>query len=544
VGRATRGLILDYPHGVDESLLELDPIPLLSTLAFDSNGTQRLLSDDIVSLHFAHAAQERFANPDREYTGYAANGFWYTNGLPDPTHVPFQASWAAEGENDPTENRGDLVRMPPRLIIAATRREVAMFDADTLNLWMRFVIDVVTPPGQGAWAGKPSTHVREVRYSNGFLVAATNEGLRIADFRRDRGMLLGQSIVYEDAVDGLADRNSDTFFDGATSVSPDHLVQNTECLSLDMGAFSISVLEGGSLMQSRTIAAVGHPDGITAVHLDDPALPLVQTKRHPARLDVGNGWEIEDDLDLDNLSRFFVDDNFDATPWEALGARRGDTLITDTSLELLITRVEQIQAGRRLWVEPEVDITATGASYSVIKPVGAVLLSPDLHLYFANGIEGVAVVRDQQWITTEDFIFNSLNVASDRHARLAAPVDAINDFARRGDVLFAATSKGVFGASDEALDARRTATFFYSTEAVTDAEARYRILFGEEQNCPAISVDPETGNIMVAVTEFESIVTEINPNIHQAFRYFDNVGRIKALIAYRNPKGPPDGEAL
>ena len=171
------------------------------------------------------------------------------------------------------------------------------------------------------------------------------------------------------------------------------------------------------------------------------------------------------------------------------------------------------------------------------------LLSPELHLYFANGVGGVGVVRDQSWITTSNFIFSTLNVASNEFADLAAPVESINDLARRGDQCLIATSEGVFGVSDTELAAQRTAGFLYSTQSVSVAEASYKILFGDDKNCSAISVDPETGNIMVAVTDVDSVVTEINPNTQQAFRYFDNVGRVKALVAYRNPEGPPDEEA-
>lgn len=543
VGRASRGWVLDYPNGIDESIVDLDPIPLLSTLAFDKNGVQRLLSNDIRSLDFAHASRERFANPDREYTGYAANGFWYTNGVADPTHVPFKATWATEGEGSPGDNRSDLDRMPARLIIAATRAEVAIFDADSLTLWMRFVVGVTPPPGNGAWAGAPSCLIREVRYSNGILVAATSEGLRVADFRKDVGYLLGDSAAYGSGTAGLATRNEETFFDATSSVNTNFLVQNTECTSVDLRTFSISVLTSGSTKDSRTVAAVGHPDGITAIQLDNPDFSVVRTRRHPSVLSVPNGWEIEDDFDGDSTSPFFVDDNFNATLWESLGAQKGDTLVTDTGLTLTITEVDQIQGGRRLWVSPEVSVSATGASYSITKRVSSVLLSPELHLYFANGVGGVGVVRDQSWVTTSNFIFSTLNVASNEFADLAAPVESINDLARRGDQCLIATSEGVFGVSDTELAAQRTAGFLYSTQSVSVAEASYKILFGDDKNCSAISVDPETGNIMVAVTDVDSVVTEINPNTQQAFRYFDNVGRVKALVAYRNPEGPPDEEA-
>lgn len=536
-GRATRGLIQEYPEGIAPAPEFGVPVPLLSTVAIDGNGIQRLLSDDIVALHFAHAAQQSFSNPDREYTGYAANGFWYTEGLLDPTHVPFKATWASEGEAAASINRGALDRMPARLIVAATPFEVALFDADTLNLWMRFEIGLVAPAAQGKLAGKPSTKITEIRYANGFLVIATNEGLRIADFRNDRGLLL-LSTGSHLSTGGLELRNDSTFLDGATSVSSDVQLQNDSCLSMDVGTLSTE-FQSGSTKGNRTIVAVGHPDGITAVQLDNPTFPIAKCVRHAAALVVATGWEVEDDVDLDTTSPYFVDDSFGSTAWENLGVRAGDFLTPTPLGEKRITRVESIVPGRRLSVTPELGLTDTGGSYSIRREVRGVFLSPELHLYFSNGSHSIAVVRDATWITTPG-IWVNLNTAGNSESAFAATVTAVNGMAKRGDTLLVATSLGVFSVTDEELDSRKLAPFRYSTAAVTSVDADFKILEGEDSNCAAVSVDPETGNIMVAVTDSASVVSEINPSIEQAFRYFDNVGRIKALASFRNPTGPPD----
>ena len=541
---ASRGLIVQYPFGIVPTTVP-DPAPLLSTVKFDNNGTQRLLSDDITALHFSYAGQELFSNPDREYTGYAANGFWYTNGVLDPTHVPFKATWASEGEGEPNENRGDLDRLPKRVITVATTREVAMFDADTLDLWMRFVIGNINPPGAGRLVGGPGTEIRDVSFANGFLIIATNFGLRVANFRTDKGFRLGQANAVASGDLGLVNRNDDALLDEQTTTASNLRLLKDDCLAMDAGAFAVSSIASNPTTKStRTVAAIGHEGGITAVRFDVPGSPFPRTVQHVAQIDIGNGWEVEPDGDFDDTSPFFVDDNFDATNWAGLGVLAGDILRPfPLSLgDFFITKVENIQPGRRLSAEPELNLTDTGPQYSIVRAVRAVLISPELHLYFANGSGSLAVVRDQAWATTPGTVFTDLRVAGDNFSELTALVDTINDLAKRGDLLLAATSLGVFVATDEDLDERRRAEFRYSTPAVTEVDATYKILEGSssDTNCPAITVDPETGNIQVAVTDMGSIVSEINPNIQQTFRFFDNVGRILALATYRNPVGPPD----
>jgi hypothetical protein len=539
VNRASRGLILDDAFQQVVSLP--DPAPTLSTVRFDSNGTQRLLSDDITALHFAYVGQELFANPDREYTGYAADGFWYTDGVRDPTKVPFKASWAVEGEGSPTPVRSDLDRFPERLIVCATLREVALFDADNADLWMRFVIGNVSPPGAGRLVGGPGTLIRDAVFTNGYLVIATNTGLRIADFRQDRGYRLGDAQSAGSGTLGLVNRDSDTFLDETSSSAPGVLLQNSDCLGMDAGAFSTSVLQAQPTTKNvRTVAACGHPDGITAVRLDEPGGSPPSTVRHPAIISIATPWEAEDDSDIDDTTPYFVDDNFGGTNFLGLGVQQGDRLIPDTVSERRVTLVEGIQAGRRLSVSPELNLTDSGSSYQIARAVPALLISPELHLYFASGSGALAVVRDQAWATTPGLVFSDLNVAGNNFSELAAIPETINDLARRGDLLLAATSLGVFVATDEDIDERRRAEFRYSTPAVTDVDATYKILEGTDANCAAISVDPETGNIQVAVTDVNSVVSDINPNIQQTFRFFDNVGRILALATFRNPVGPPD----
>jgi hypothetical protein len=227
-----------------------------------------------------------------------------------------------------------------------------------------------------------------------------------------------------------------------------------------------------------------------------------------------------------------------------LRVQAGDILTPDTASERTILEVQQVVPGNRLVVSPELLLTDSGASYDVTRNIESVYLSPEFDLYFANGTGSIAVNRTKDWFETENFtspvpLFNDLIVRGSV-AKLAARVDSINDMDKLAGRLYVATSLGIFSVSDSDLNQERGVAFLYSTSAVTEAEAEYKILEGTDKSAVAVAVDPETGNVSVAVTGASSVVTEINPTIQQAFRFYDNVGRVMSLVAYRNPSGPPD----
>ncbi len=542
LARATRGLVINEPEAAPVPELQ-DPPPLISTGNDDSNGTPVLLSDFIEALDFSKSGQQRFYNPDREYTGYAADGFWYKDGRRDPADAalegkPFLATWYEETDSI---NRGVQSQFPRRIIVVGTDKEVVIINADTIDVWMRFELRRSSVPALGPLAGRSITLIRGVRFVDGFLLIATNDGLRIADFRQDRGMFLGEVSWF--STTGLAFRNEDTYLDGVSDASPTKTLFSDVCNSVDARVWAGWKAENdlGTLRQLTSIAVVGQSGGLCAISLDIALYPDPRVVKHPVGQSLASAWSVEDDGDIDPTSPFFQDAG---TNWLGLRVQQGDVLDLDTTAPRTVTEVQQVIPGNRLVVEPELLLTDSGFTYNVVRSIGAVYLSPELDLYFANGTGSVAVNRTQDWFETRNFtspvpLFNDLIVRGNV-SQLAFPVAAINDMDKRADRLYIATSIGVFSVTDGEMDEDRRSEFLYSTPAVTEAEATFKILEGEEKNVAAVAVDPETGNVTVAVTESASVVTEINPNIQQAFRFYDNVGRVKALVAYRNPDGPPD----
>jgi len=533
-GRATWGYIT---QGIPVDLESIVPAPLLSTAAHDENGIQRLLNNNVVDIRYTEVFRSVFWHPDREYTGFAADGFWYTDGLLDPTHVPFKATWAQEGESEASINRGDLDRFPKKILVVATVQEIAIFNADDLTLWMRFNLAVVSPPGFGPFLGAPSFEIRSVSFDNGFLVVATNGGLRIADFRTDKALALGSASSKRSVTTGLANRNSSTYMDGSTISL---FISSDDCLMVDTEILS---LPSGAVKRGYTVCALAHPVGFDGIILSKPGISAPTVKATIIDKNVTSAWEVDDDEDGDTESPFFIDAG---TSWLGQQVAPGDILSTDAATEHTVVAIEQIVPGSHLVLDPELELDQAGAEYTIRRQVPVVRINAQAGCYFANGENRVTSVQTTDWFEGGTPIFTNLSTGH-ATAGLNATVDSINDLfvTATGDV-YIATSIGIFYISAEDLDENRTAVFTYSSTSVATGTATYQILEGVGESCPAVAVDPETGNVLVVLDEIEgavtvkSVISEINPNIHQTFRYFDQVGIVRALVSYRNPTGPPD----
>lgn len=531
IGRATRGYSTE---GIVAATEVADPPPLISSTLVDSNGTPRLVSDKILGTQFIEVYRTPFWHPDREYTGYAANGLWYTNGLRDPSHSPYQASWAAESAST---DRGVASGFPRRMLVILTDVEVCLMNADTLDVWMRFLLPRVAPPALGPFLGVAAAALRSVDFSNGFLIVATDGGLRIADFRRDVAYSYRSGGSNRSTLAGLASRNSSTYMDG--SGVPISLSTNDQ---LKVSAEHVSN-PSGTQKNSYTLAVSCHDKGFCGITLDAPAISYPTIKNTTIQRTIGSNWSVDDDGDGDTTSPYFIDAG---TNWLGFQVSEGDTLITDALTTHTIVSVDQVVPGSRLKLTPELSLSATGTSYVIRRRTPAAKILPNGTLYLANGDNKVTYINDNFWYYGPSPVFS--NLESDYPtSKLNTVVSAINDLAvtSTGDA-YIATSLGIFYAPVQGLYDGSKATFTYSSVDVTEVSASYKILVGSGRDCPAVGIDPETGNVIVALNEVEgswikkSVVTEINPNIHQAFRFFDKVGVIRSFATYRNPSGPPD----
>jgi len=195
----------------------------ISTSTIDSNGITHLLSNLILSIQFVEVEKSEFANPSSSFTGYAADGFYYSSGSADPTVSTFKASWAEEGEHETaTSTRGILDRFPARIFIVSTDQEVIILDADDLAVWMRFILSSSSiSSATGPVMGGSEADVVSASFSEGVLFVATTKGIRFIDFLTDSAKYITSAATYSGS--GLGSRNSETFYDTDefTPSSPD-----------------------------------------------------------------------------------------------------------------------------------------------------------------------------------------------------------------------------------------------------------------------------------------------------------------------------------
>jgi hypothetical protein len=531
---AAQGYLGEYPESVvpEDDAVVLDPLPLLTPEALDSQGTPRILHADIQALCFSAVDQGVFWSPDAAYTGYAANGFWYTDGVLDPAHVPFQATWSAESEST---DRGTAAAFPPRILVVATRLDVCILDADSLDVWLRFRTGVASPSsGKGRAMGHGGVAVTDVAFADGVLIVTTTRDVRVVEFRRDRaaaysGAEAWVSESYGSSPTGLASRNSDAYLDTAL-VDAAQPVVGTKFYSVSTQPSS-----------SRVVAVVGSDQGVTAFTFGaswrSNAAPL-SVASSSVSLGVSSWEAISSDEDYTNLLE---------VPAVDAEVNHGDEFHLGAALSpapggiVLSSR----RSGGSFLLEMDRPFRAGvgGASYSLARRVEAVHLDADLTLFVANGPSAIARNAAKDWFwssegVTPSDLFSGLAWSGDS-TTLQAPSLRAYALARRGSDTLLAGDRGVHLALQEDLDGAQVARFTYSTAS---EGAEYPILDGGDVEAVALAVDPETGSISVAVTGTGSVVTEIDPSTQQAFRYFDQVGRVRALIAYRNPQGPPDAE--
>lgn len=546
VGKATQGLIQPgiavglSTTGLIGQLLfvapTVSPPAPVGPGTVDEEGIPHLLNGDVRDIRFVEVRQGIFWHPDEEYTGYAADGFWYESGQLVQGQ---RASWAIEGEGEATINRGKLDTFPSRIFVITTRREVVILEADKGTVWMRFTLLPVASAGLGALLGDSSTDLRSADFQNGFLVVATNQGVRIADFRRDVGTGHTTSTV-NSASTGLVNRDLDGYLDTTPTPPPGTFnVVSDDCRGVSLTSFSqiLEDVDTNPAKNSKTVAAVGSGAGLSAITLsgitsDSSGIPITFPRivTHPFEVPIGSAWSVIDDGDADGSSPLFTSGYVN---WLSNGVRPGDVLTTDAAT---VHRIVSIQAGT-LTVDPELLLTASGTAYTISRGITALHTSLEGWLYFAHGASMVALVKNENWydVSAGNILPpGSLLPSGHEYAILEPKPSIINDLDERNTGLYAATDLGVYLASTEQLESKAGADFIYSVEG---GGALYPVLQGEFVECSAVAVDPETGNVAVATLGPTSIVTEIDRTLQQGFRFFDQVGRVKALVAFRNPNG-------
>ncbi len=521
----------------------------ISTSTTDNEGIASLVGPRMRSIQYVNVKQSSFANPGSRYTGFAADGRWYTSGVYDPSHSPAKASWASEAEASADLFRGVQDSFPDRIFVMATNAEVVILDADTLDVWMRFVrYSGITAHTYGSFLGDSTVTVYQACFHDGYLVVATSLGLRIADFRNDTAFVLASTSSYESSLN-LEQRNSDGFLEGALYVGEDIIRDNALCVDVGYISPAVDADYGG-----KVVAAVGTSRGLSAVTLFDPdplaASPFKPTTNNHSNFSTGNisDWETLDDNDADLTTPYIARPAPSLPVWISEGIRPGDLIVLKPSVGADI-KVEVVAVDAdKLTVTPEVDITKSGSIHKAHRRVPSVSMTPRGGLIFANGHQTVCRIEDPMWYDATN-IDPWTGSAAQSIVNTSSDVGEIRRVRSAGTSAFIATDIGIFYASEGDFDLAGGSNFGSSTYwyGISSSSARYPVLEGTLEICADVVVDDETGNILVATVddlETESVVTEIDPTIQQAFQFFGegDVGVVTCLASYRNTEGPPDDE--
>ncbi|NIT79775.1 MAG: hypothetical protein GWN58_34005 [Anaerolineae bacterium] len=156
----------------------------------DSEGHPHLITYRPYLMYSGDISAEPWANPTTtNFTGYAADGTRYTDGVQDVG--PVYAPWYSEvASND----RSSVGAFPTKYLIAVSRLELVIYDLanypTNLDVWMRFRRGETTGSSY-TLLGRQAETLADARMLNGVLIATTLENgtdrgrLHLIDFRQD-----------------------------------------------------------------------------------------------------------------------------------------------------------------------------------------------------------------------------------------------------------------------------------------------------------------------------------------------------------------------
>jgi hypothetical protein len=183
----------------------------------DSEGHPHFVGRRAYVSYFYDGYSDPWNDPtNTNHTGYARDGYKYTNGVLDGG--PVYAPWASESSGTDRSSRRDF---PVKALIVGTLSEVTIFDMDgyestgEADVWMRFRYGSGSNYYQiGASDGR---YVNDILFKDGVLAAVSGQttigGLKIVDFRAESSdffALVRSDYDYDWGTTGtdITDRNA------------------------------------------------------------------------------------------------------------------------------------------------------------------------------------------------------------------------------------------------------------------------------------------------------------------------------------------------
>ena len=173
--------------GYDRQASRLSTLPQYRPTTTDSLGHPHFLAFKPYQAIVYYAYLDPWATPTAGgFTGYAKDGYKYTNGVKDLPAV--QAPWSSEASGTDRSNRPDF---PDRALIVLATQELVIFDADSfptrLDVWMRFRLandgSNYYTVGRGYGSLADAVMLNGVLYVGNYHTGWENGGLHAIDFK-------------------------------------------------------------------------------------------------------------------------------------------------------------------------------------------------------------------------------------------------------------------------------------------------------------------------------------------------------------------------
>lgn len=500
----------------------------IGTTTSDSNGIQRLGSNQILFAKFVDISVSAFANPDSSYYGYASDGFYREAGVAvasPSTGQAAKASWASEAEHtSATDDRNLEDFFPDKIFVILTQQDLVILNANSLTVWMRFDL------GSGSdhyFLGGTNTTLLDAEFTDGALCITQTDsatpafnGIIIADFRRDQMLRATANATSADgqlSAKSVSQRNEDGVWSGTTAISSFSLVEGT--------CNNVSALTS----KNQTYIATSHDSGISILRIKpgSSGYSVIQESRQLFEKSYsGVNYEAVDDMDGDATTPTFDADN--SSEWASDGIRKGDLLVISS------TRYEIESVGSQLTLSDEIptSTSVTGGTYKIVRPVSHLLFNSLTSLIYANGEGFLTQQQDETYQSTA----NTIDPWDTPDYTASIPSGTVNDFVIRGSNVYCATDSGIYRVQLTNNSSGLPSTLDYTS---ISGSGLYKVL--SDDSTTALSVDPETGHLILATYDGSAseIVDLDVDNLHQVVKRTTSDQEVKSLASYKNPDGPP-----
>lgn len=314
--------IHSMPDGLDQGLDIRPPVlafedqvawllssePEFSTITQDSDANYHFIYPKPYLAIYCDTTNDPWNNPTlNSFSGYARDGYRYTNGVQDAG--PVSAPWRSEALGANRSSRPDF---PLKSLIVVTRLELVIFDLDTfdgtvptLRVWMRFLLgNSVT---DFFALGRGLETIRSVAFANGQLVVGTtNTGWEVGRVHSVDFKALTPATVYS-----LVGSDNQWVGQGTKTV----VDRNTNAIWAVSGAVRLGSEENRSL----AVFVEGTNTLYVAVSGEDPSPDLLTYVGGSLTAGIRAAGEDPGDFNLGNYRQVLFDDV--GWLWFSIGSR-------------------------------------------------------------------------------------------------------------------------------------------------------------------------------------------------------------------------------